>query len=551
MKRVSLQWKIMIPVYFVIIFFIIGILIQFRFLRTASDKLSDMHDHYFQATVKSDELKLSIVQIQQWLTDVSATKDTDGLQKADAYAVKVRGLLQELPTLIPKEKGLIDQIGKDFEPFYEIGIQMARIYIEKGTEAGNLKMEEFDVAAEALDKSVEEYLTIVDHDVESSMKGIHNSLQQAIFFVVGMVIAAFFLTGFVFIAVLNRVIKPVLRINHMAAELEQGNLSITSECKQNDEIGDLSAGMNRTAMILNRYIREIGAYTKELEQGNLHAALADDFSGDFVALQESLKHVGDALHEIMEQIHVTSDGVASGAEQVAIGAQSLASGSAEQSHSIEELHTAIAVTSDKILSAAETAQEANDKVNTVGSVARTSNEQMHAMIGAMDKISESSNQIGKIIKTIEDIAFQTNILALNAAVEAARAGEAGKGFAVVADEVRSLASKSAEAAQNTTVLIEDSIHAVENGVHIANETAESLNMVVDGVAEVIATISGISDVLQQQTSGIESIRANIESISNVTQTISTTAEENGAASEELSGQSDRLKELVNRFQLRN
>ena len=200
---------------------------------------------------------------------------------------------------------------------------------------------------------------------------------------------------------------------------------------------------------------------------------------------------------------------------------------------------------------ADNAQQANAKAGSISTEMNVSNEKMQLMIQAMEDISHCSNEISKIIKTIEDIAFQTNILALNAAVEAARAGTAGKGFAVVADEVRSLASKSAESSKNTSVLIENSLKAVENGTRIADETAQSLYQAVNGVNEMTAIIGQISEASSAQAHSISQVTLGIDQISSVVQTNSATAQESAAASEELSSQSQMMKNLVNKFKLKD
>ncbi|MEG2769394.1 MAG: methyl-accepting chemotaxis protein, partial [Oscillospiraceae bacterium] len=245
-----------------------------------------------------------------------------------------------------------------------------------------------------------------------------------------------------------------------------------------------------------------------------------------------------------------SEQVASGSDQVSSGAQALSQGATEQASSIEELSATIQAVSNQIKDNANNAKMASELSSMAGKEVQNGNEHMQSMIVAMEDISSTSNKIGKIIKTIDDIAFQTNILALNAAVEAARAGSAGKGFAVVANEVRNLAGKSAEAAKNTTSLIESSINAVANGTKIADETAMSLKVVVEKSNLVLQKVEEIAEASAEQANSVVQITTGVDQISAVIQTNSATAEESAAASEELSSQSQMLKDLVGKFTLR-
>lgn len=288
-----------------------------------------------------------------------------------------------------------------------------------------------------------------------------------------------------------------------------------------------------------------------MAKGDLTVASDVEYAGDYRELKESMQYILSAFNETLGQINQVADQVSSGSGQVSSGAQMLAQGAAEQASSIEELSAAINEIAEKITVNAEYAANASRSVHDVGSEISKSNRQMQDMIAAMSQINLSSGQIRKIIKTIEDIAFQTNILALNAAVEAARAGTAGKGFSVVADEVRNLASKSADAAKNTTALIENSMRQVENGTKIANETAVSLQKVVESTTTVFETVEKISSATKQQAESIGQVTQGIEQISGVVQTNSATAEESAAESEELSGQAEFLKQLTGRFRLAN
>jgi len=238
-----------------------------------------------------------------------------------------------------------------------------------------------------------------------------------------------------------------------------------------------------------------------------------------------------------------------GADQVSVSAQSLSQGATQQASAIEELASTIEHIAGQVKKNAESTSKVKNLITDTSSEVSNGNKQMAEMLKAMNDINNSSSEISKIIKVIDDIAFQTNILALNAAVEAARAGAAGKGFAVVADEVRNLAGKSAQAAKNTTELIEDSIIKVQEGTVIANSTANSLNEIVKSVDEISNLIVSIDKASEQQSSSIQEVTLGIEQISTVVQTNSATAEESAAASEELSGQATMLGELIAKIKL--
>ena len=345
---------------------------------------------------------------------------------------------------------------------------------------------------------------------------------------------------------------PVKEIEGAMAALTNGELdkaSVTYTSK--DELGGLSENMRSLTVRLRDIIHEVSDLLGKMGNGNftVESSKSEIYVGSYQEILNAMQNIKENLSNTLLQINQSSDQVSSGSEQVSSGAQALSQGATEQASSIEELSATIMEISGQI---ADTAQGAKDAYTTVDNVAgevAASNEHMQQLITAMGDITQKSGEIGKIIKTIEDIAFQTNILALNAAVEAARAGSAGKGFAVVADEVRNLASKSAEAAKNTTALIGGTITAVEAGTKIADETASRLTKVVEGTKGVVTIVERIDKATNEQAQAISQVTTGVDQISSVVQTNSATAEESAAASEELSGQANMLKSLVGRFKL--
>lgn len=351
--------------------------------------------------------------------------------------------------------------------------------------------------------------------------------------------------------ILRQQLRPIQGIVTAARQLAQGDLDISLAVRNQDEIGILSSAFNETAAYLKKIIERIAGILNQLSDNQLDVNAEAEYRGAFEQIGSSMKRITENLNTVMCEIRQSSDQVSSGSDQVSSGAQALSQGATEQASAVEELAATINEISTQVKETAENAVDAQKQMSTAEGETLTCNEQMREMILAMEEISHKSTEIGKIIKTIEDIAFQTNILALNAAVEAARAGTAGKGFAVVADEVRNLASKSAEASKNTSSLIEGSIAAVEKGTRIVNETAQSLSKVVDSSQAVSATVEKISDAASSQAASIEQVTQGIDQISSVVQTNSATAEESAAASEELSGQAQMLKNLVEQFKLKD
>lgn len=350
----------------------------------------------------------------------------------------------------------------------------------------------------------------------------------------------------------KQLLQPIIAIKENMKLMEQGDLTTELLLDENtSEVGETVSAIRLAKSDLKIIIDDLGQLLSAMADGNfaVHSDKFDRYKGEYIHIMNSMRTLGKGQNQTLSQISEAADQVASGANQVSAGAQALSQGATQQASSVEELSATVSEITLQIAANAKNAQMANEISTTTSTEVTLGNQKMRDMVLAMQNITEKSNEISKIIKTIDDIAFQTNILALNAAVEAARAGSAGKGFAVVADEVRNLAQKSAEAAKSTTGLIQDSIIAVEKGTSIAAETAKSLIDIVGMVAEVKNVIEEIAHSSAQQAEGASQIAIGIEQISDVTQTNSATAEQSAAASEELSAQSQMLKELLAKYKL--
>lgn len=559
LKNLKIRTRLLLSYVVIIFLCLCASIVALIMLNHIGDNLTIFYDNNYTVTVNVATARRKIQEargdILRAIVESDQEISKELIENADNSLIMMRETFPIIRQVFRGDKSLIDEV--------ESIQKEAIVYRNQVFYAilANKKDKAFDIMKNGyvphLNQMADKLQAIADIAGENAKKMVQDgqkAQEMSITLVTVIIILSFILAGTIGLYISNTVRKPIKEIEMAIQKLARGELE-TAQVKyiSKDEVGDLSNNIRYLIGIQKKIIFDIAHIMGDLSKGDFTTCsnALEAYMGNYEGILISMRNLRNNLSDMLQLINQAAFQVAAGGEQISASSQTLAQGAAEQACSVEELANSISVISEQVQETASNVEKAREQTMQAGGSVNDCMHQMQEMVNAMKDISHKSSEIKKIIKVIEDIAFQTNILALNASVEAARAGAVGKGFSVVASEVRNLAEQSARASKNTAVLIEGSLQAVETGRKIADKTAQSLEQVAQNTQTVSCTVDDIADAASRQASSLTQVTQGIRQISYVVQTNTATSEESAGASEELARQAQSLKNLVDGFKLEN
>lgn len=553
MKNLKIRRKFLIILAVVLFGFVFISIMSFVGLSTVAQQTTDFKESSFEETQLAwkaqHDIRLLEFNLYRMITNNDPIKSAEFGNQANAAG---EDMLLSLNTLKPITS---DDTHVDAALELSLGIEpLVRRFI---TEAGGEDMavpvkimdEELLPIFDKIVTQLEEIGTLAASDADSFVASADGIKRNINIILLVMEVACMLAAIILVLKVSRSISKPLSEIEVAAKAMAGGILTTDIKYIARDEVGSVAESLRKSMSTVHGYIMDIQRAMGSMANGDFNVKPSQPFVGDFVEIEKSITKFVVNMSRAITQIGRTAEEVSSGSEHVSAGAQSLAQGATEQASAIEQLSAAVSEITGKVEENAAHTNEASEMAAGATEALIRSNAHMQELTDAMNDINIQSDEIRKIIKTIEDIAFQTNILALNAAVEAARAGNAGKGFAVVADEVKNLASKSASAAKDTTALIENSVGSIGKGVSVAEKAAVELSSIVTREISISQLVDSIAKATNEQSEALEQLTIGMDQVSSVVQTNSATSEESAAASEELSSQADILKAIIAEFKV--
>lgn len=554
MRNKRVGTKMLISVGITLLLSLLMIVLAIRTITSTRSSYDDILDGQVDVTSAVQQSEMQVNSIARQLRDMALFGySTSTMDQIESSITTLDNTIKEIQThdLGADTNTLSNQYIQEIQDWKSVFTDISQaLQTGNSAQANQLIQNQCSPKLNQAVSTGESLIAQLDSQSTQKIDALQSQITRDIVILIVIVVISFVVGLSLNVYVVRSIVVPLRKAEESVVAFSQGDLSYDLDYESKDEIGGICNAVRTSQQVLHNAIEDIVSVTKHLADGDLSCSVSQNYPGELSPIKENIEYLLEQLNGTMGSILQAADQVAAGADQVSTGSQALAQGSTEQASAVEELSATINDLEHSAQENRKTAQTAKEKADQAADQVRISNDRMQEMRKAMGEILAGQKDIGKIIETIENIAFQTNILALNAAVEAARAGSAGKGFAVVADEVRNLASKSDHAAKQTKKLIESSLSAVEHGDALVEDVDVNMQKTVECAGAAIEYMDKLAENTISEAEAIEQLTVGVDQISSVVQTNSATSEESAAASEELSSQAVMMKQMVQRFRLK-